>query len=115
MIDDKNKMDVGADGQIMNSLRASKAGRVTVRLLKTAPTNAQLSALYNFQSSSSTLWGQNAIIGVDTARGDLINTSQMSFVKQPDIVYAQDGNMNTWVFVGSIDNMLLGTGTPSAN
>jgi Protein of unknown function (DUF3277) len=115
MIDDKNKMDIGADGQIMNSLRASKAGRVTVRLLKTAPTNALLSALYNFQSASSTLWGQNVIIGVDTARGDLINTSQMSFVKQADIGYAQDGNMNSWVFVGSIDNMLLGTGTPSAN
>lgn len=115
MIDDKNKMDVGADGQIMHSLRASNAGRATVRLLKTAPTNALLSALYNFQRFSSGNWGQNSISGADTARGDLILCSQMSFVKQSDLTYAQDGNYNTWVFMGSIDNELLGTGTPNAN
>jgi predicted SPOUT superfamily RNA methylase MTH1 len=115
MIDDKNKMDVGSDGTIMHSLRASNAGRITVRLLKTAPTNALLSALYNFQRFSSGNWGQNVIIVADTARGDLVNSSQMAFVKQSDLTYAQDGNYNTWVFIGSIDNELLGTGTPSAN
>jgi hypothetical protein len=115
MIDDKNKMDVGADGSIMHSLRASNAGRVTVRLLKTAPTNALLSACYNFQRFSSGNWGQNSIVLADTARGDLVLASQMAFVKQSDLTYAQDGNYNTWVFMGSIDNELLGTGTPSAN
>ncbi len=115
MLDDKNKMDVGADGQIMHSLRASNAGRVTVRLLKTAPTNALLSALYNFQRFSSGNWGQNVIVVADTARGDLVNSSQMAFVKQSDLTYAQDGNYNTWAFIGSIDNELLGIGTPNAN
>ena len=115
MIDDKNKMDVGADGSIMHSLRASNAGRITVRLLKTAPTNSLLSGLYNFQRFSSGNWGQNSIVTTDTARGDLVLASQMAFVKQSDLTYAQDGNYNTWVFIGSIDNELLGTGTPSAN
>lgn len=115
MIDDKNKMDIGASGEIMHSLRASNAGRITVKLLKTSPTNALLSQLYNFQRASSILWGQNAINVADTARGDLINASQMAFVKQSDLGYGQDGNMNTWVFVGSIDNELLGIGTPNAN
>lgn len=115
MVDNKNKMDVGADGSIMHSLRASNAGRVTVRLLKTAPTNALLSGLYNFQRSSSVFWGQNAFSLADTARGDLVLASQMAFTKQPDLVYAQDGNYNTWEWEGSVDNELLGIGTPSAN
>lgn len=115
MIDDKNKMDVGADGAIMHSLRASNAGRITVKLLKISPTNYQLSLLYNFQRFSSILWGQNFINVADTARGDLVNASQMAFVKQSDLGYGQDGNMNTWVWIGSIDNELLGIGTPSAN
>ena len=115
MIDDKNKMDVGADGSIMHSLRASNAGRITARFLKTAPTNALLSALYNFQRFSSGNWGQNSIVTTDPARGDLVLASQMAFVKQSDLTYAQDGNYNTWAFIGSIDNELLGTGTPSAN
>lgn len=114
MIDDKNKMDIGADGQIMHSLRAANAGRITVRLLKTSVVNALLSQLYNFQRSSSILWGQNAINVADTARGDLISCSSMAFVKQSDLGYGQDGNMNTWVFVGNIDTELLGVGTPSA-
>lgn len=115
MIDDKNKMDVGADGAIMHSLRASNAGRITVRLLKTSPTNALLSALYNLQRASSSLWGQNVINVADTARGDLVNASTLAFVKQSDLGYGQDGNMNTWVWVGNIDNELLGIGTPNAN
>lgn len=115
MIDSKNRMDVGADGQIMHSLRAANAGRVTVRLLKTAPTNALLSSLYNFQRFSSILWGQNAFSLADTARGDLVVASQMAFVKQTDLTYAEDGDYNTWVWEGNIDNELLGIGTPSAN
>src|SRR5690348_11425020 len=59
--DDKDAMTIGADGIGMHSLRASKAGTVTVRLLKTSPQNAKLMAMYDLQTLSSTLHGQNVI------------------------------------------------------
>jgi Protein of unknown function (DUF3277) len=114
MIDDKDMMTTGADGSIMHSLRASNSGRIVVRLLKTSPVNAQLSALYNFQRTSSILWGQNVLVVSDVARGDVITGTQMAFVRQTPVVYSEDGDMNEWSFQGvTID--VLGTGVPSAN
>lgn len=50
---DKNTMVTGADGEGMHSLHADKSGTITVNLLKTSPTNAKLSVMYNAQSLSS--------------------------------------------------------------
>ena len=113
MDEDKGDTKVGADGQIMQSLRASKMGRITVRLLKTSPVNALLSQMYNLQSQSSALWGNNTLLVSDTVRGDVISASQVCFTKQPDLSYAKDGNTNEWVFRGAVDQ-LLGTGVPVA-
>lgn len=113
MAEEKDNMVLGAGGEIMHSLRAANAGRITVRLLKTSPVNAQLSALYNFQRGSSGNWGQNTFRVANVVSGDVIAGSEMAFVKQSDLVYAKDGNVNTWVFQGNV-NELLGTGTPVA-
>lgn len=114
MIEEKDLMTLGADGQIMHSLRASNAARITIRLLKTSPVNAMLSALYNFQRQSSIYWGQNTLLVSDLVRGDIISLSQVAFGKQPNITYAKDGGLNEWLFFGSVD-MLLGTGVPDVN
>lgn len=114
MIDDKDQMVVGADGSLMHSLRASNTGRITVRLLKTSPQNALLSALYNFQRASSAFWGQNVLVVSDVVRGDVMTGSQMAFTRQPAVVYSQDGNINEWSFQGNVIEF-LGTGVPSAN
>ncbi len=109
MVEDKGDTKVGADGQLMQSLRASKLGRITVRLLKTSPVNAQLSQMYNFQAGVSSLWGNNVIVVSDTSRGDLSSVTQCAFTRQPNLVYAKDGNTNEWVFQGNVD-MDLGDG-----
>lgn len=115
MIEDKDDMKVGADGSLMHSLRASRAARITVRLLKTSPQNAALSAMYNFQAASvGTLWGQNTINFSDTARGDVISGDTMAFARQAPITYAKDAGMNEWSFQGNV-NMLLGAGVPDVN
>lgn len=114
MVDDKDRMDVGADGAIMHSLRASNAGRITVRLLKTSPVNAQLSALYNFQRLSSATWGNNVLVVSDVVRGDVITGTQMSFTRQAPITWAEDANFNEWVFQGNVVDV-LGFGTPNVN
>lgn len=111
--EDKNTMLTGADGQTMHSLKATKSGRISVRLLKTSPVNAQLTALYNFQSGSSSTWGQNTMTVVDVARGDIYTCQNVAFKKHPDNVYGKEGNMLVWDFDVGVMDPLLGTGTPS--
>lgn len=113
MDEDKDTTTAGADGSIMHSLHAASVGVITVRLLKTSPTNAALNQLYQVQQASAALWGQNQVVINDTIRGDVLAGTQMAFVKHPDVVYAKDGNMLEWTFRGIV-NPLLGTGTPAA-
>jgi predicted SPOUT superfamily RNA methylase MTH1 len=114
MIEEKDLMTVGADGAIMHTLRASNAARISIRLLKTSPVNAQLSDLYNFQRQSPGNWGQNTLVVSDTVRGDLVSGSQIAFARQPQLTYAKDAGMNEWIFYGNV-NEALGTGSPSVN
>lgn len=114
MIEDKDAMVTGADGQIMHSLRAGNAARASVRLLKTSPVNAMLSAMYNFQRQSSVNWGQNTLVVSDTVRGDVQSFDTLAFGKQPGVTYSKDANMNEWTFYGNL-NQLLGTGVPDVN
>src|SRR5690349_2573098 len=108
MIEDKDKMDVGADGAVMHSLRASNAVRVTVRLLKTSPTNAKLSKSYEFQRQYAGNWGQNNIRIADTYRGDVNFLTDLAFTRRAGNVYAEDANMLEWVFQGQMPSAVLG-------
>lgn len=106
---DKNVMLIGADGNGMNTLRADKSGTVTVRLLKTAPANAQLMAMYNAQSLSSSLWGQNIITVSQTGVGDIHTARESAFKKVPTMNYKQDGDIVEWVFDAIKIDGILGT------
>lgn len=113
MVEEKGDTKTGSDGQIMQSLRAGNVGRITCTFLKTSPTNALLSQMYNTQKTLSSLWGNNVIRVSDTARGDVVLGTSMAFVKQPDVVYGKDGDMLAWIFVGNVDEQ-LGSGQPVA-
>lgn len=106
---DKNTMTIGADGEGMHSLNADKSGTVTVRLLKTSPQNAKLMALYDAQSLSSSLWGQNVITITNSASGDAIGCRSCAFKKVPDIKYAKAGDVLEWVFDAIKIDRILGT------
>lgn len=107
MVDDKDTMTIGADGTPMHSLHAGKGGTVTVRLLKTAPTNQQLSLLYDYQQLSSANWGQNIVTIRDSARGDVIVCQSCAFKRAPNLTYAKDGGTVEWAFnAGQIDTLL---------
>jgi len=95
---DRNTMTVGADGEGMHSLHADKSGTVTVRLLKTSPTNAKLSAAYNVQTQDSSLHGQNIITVSNPRVGDLATARQVAFKRKPDLTYAEDADIVEWVF-----------------
>lgn len=108
MAEAKNTMTVGADGEVMHSLHAGKAGTVTVTLLKTSPVNKKLSLAYNAQSQSSALWGNNVFVVRNSASGDLATIRSAAFQKQPDFANAKDGGTVAWVFDGGKVDELLG-------
>lgn len=108
--EDKNVMTIGADGQGQHSLIASNAAKITVRLLKTSPINAALMAMYDVQSTSSALWGQNVITVTDIARGDISIMQACAFNKKPTLTYAKEAGMNEWIFDCLNLNTILGIG-----
>mgnify|MGYP001400230651 CR=1 FL=1 len=115
MDEDKDTQTIGADGEVMHSLHAGRAGKITFRLLKTSPVNNLLSQLYNFQTLSSLTHGRNVIRLTDVARGDVVSGREAAFARQPRVNYSKDGDILEWVFnVGKLD-MLLGSGEPDAN
>ena len=107
MTEAKNTMTVGADGEVMHSLHAGKAGTATVTLLKTSPVNKKLSLAYNAQNQSSATWGNNVIVIRNTASGDISTARSCAFQKQPDFNNAKEGGTVAWVFdCGKIDQLL---------
>lgn len=105
--DAKNKMVIGVDGEVMNSMSAAKNGTIEVVLLKTSPVNKKLSLAYNAQSQSSALWGNNVIVIRNSVSGDITTARSVAFTKLPDHTNAQDAGTVTWKFdCGKIDQIL---------
>jgi hypothetical protein len=96
--EDINTMTVGADGSGMHSLSANKSGRITVRLLKTSPTNAKLMAMVNVQRTSGATHGQNTLTIRDTNLGDVAVGQQVAFKKIPNNSWAKNAGMLEWIF-----------------
>lgn len=107
MVDDKNKLDIGADGASQHSLHAGKAATLSVKLLKTSPTNALLEAMYNIQTNVAKLHGTNTVTITDITSGNVHVGRDVAFKKHPDLVYGKDGQMMDWTFdVGQSDHIL---------
>lgn len=109
-VEDKNQMTIGADGKGQHSLIASDAALITVRLLKTSPLNKALMLMYDLQSVSSALWGQNVMTIVDSGRNDLTIIQSCAFKKKPTLTYAKEGGIMEWTFDGISANSVLGAG-----
>ena len=102
-------MTIGADGTGMHTLHADKSGRVVIRYYKASPTNALLSAMYAFQTSSPAQHGQNTISIVDSVRGDVITCRQCAFQKAPSLTYGKEAGLVEWEFSAvAIDRTLGG-------
>ena len=110
MVSDKNTMVIGANGDGMHSLKASKASRITISLLKTATGNAMFNQLYRFQAQSSAYWGQNILVITNPISGDVVTATGGSFIKQSDIGYSGEGGLNVWAFDFIDTDEVLGNG-----
>jgi hypothetical protein len=103
----------GADGEWMHSLHVAKGGSIVLRYLKTSPTNAFLSSMFNFDSLSSANTGQNVISLSDPARGDNWIAQGCAFTKPADVNYGTEGGVIEWRFsCGQLDGV-YGIGQPA--
>ncbi len=107
-VEDKNVMTIGADGAGQHSLIASDARKVTLRFLKTSPINAALMTIYNAQSLSSALWGQNIFTVSNTGLGDVTIGQGAAFKKVPNLKYAKEAGFFEWEFDVIQGNSVLG-------
>jgi hypothetical protein len=105
--EETDSMMIGADGKIVHSLHAAKAGRVMIRLLKTSSVNSLLTAMYNLQRTSSLFHGNNIMVITNIATGDIYTCQQVAFARFPNNSYAKEANVIEWEFnVGQIDPTL---------
>lgn len=114
MVDEKSTMVIGAGGQGQHNLHAGKAAKITVRLLKTSPTNALLEEMYNLQTATPALHGQNTITIRDVYRGDVGTAQEVAFAKFPTVTYSKDGPVLEWMFNAITMDWTLGGGLPVA-
>lgn len=112
--EDINGMNIGADGSGMHTLKATRAGRITIRLLKSSPTNAQLNTMMEFQRTASTNHGQNTISLQNRNSGDTYTCQQCAFARVPNNAYGKDANTIEWTFDSINVTPLLGAGIPDA-
>jgi hypothetical protein len=111
-IDDKNIMTIGAGGSGIHSLRADDSAIITVRLLKSSPSNFILMGAYNFQKQSSLNWGKNTLTLRDVARGDFLVAQQVAFARVPDLEFGTEAQPVEWIFHAIKLLPILGVGTP---
>ena len=98
-VDDLTTMAIGADGQGVHSLHASKGARLRVRLLKTSPVNAALTTMCNFQRLSSSTFGRNVMVVTNIATGDTYSARQCAFARNPANTWGKDAQVIEWEFV----------------
>ena len=116
MTEDKSSMTIGSDGAVMHSLHAGKSATITVRLLKTSPSNSVLSTMYGLDTNvagnpqASANHGTNQISIRDLQRNDVINCQYCAFAKFADVTYAKEGGEMVWTFHAGQVDFVLGSG-----
>lgn len=95
---DKATMTIGADGSGMHNLLGDKSGKITVRLLKTSPTNKRLSILYNAETLSSNVYGQGVLTVTNSHTGETHTATGVGLARFPTSNNANEGGIQEWVF-----------------
>jgi hypothetical protein len=108
-VEETDTMHIGADGKVAHSLHASRAAKVIVRLLKTSPVNNLLQTMYNFQRTSSSLWGQSTLLISNLAFGDVYTCQGVAFTRLPRNNYSKEAGAIEWEFNVSQMDPNLGT------
>lgn len=106
----KNTMIIGANGDGMHSLKATRAVRITISLLKTGRGNALMNQMYETQAISSAYWGNNMLVVTNPVSGDVVTASGGAFDKHTDIGYSTEAGLNVWAMDFVNASIVLGNG-----
>ena len=96
---DRTAHDVAADGTVMVSKIKAKNGTVAISIQQTSPLNKWLLKLFNLLSADSTSpqnWAGIKIVTRSPNMGDLITATGVSFQKQADRAFKNQGEQVTW-------------------
>jgi hypothetical protein len=99
--EENDTMMIGGDGSVAHSQHASKAGKITVRLLKNSPMNAVLRQMYNFQKRSSVFHGKNTLVITNLANAQIYSCTGVAFARMPPDAFAKTANVIDWEFNAS--------------
>lgn len=110
--DERVSKQEGAAGDWMFTLRASKGGRVSIRVMKNGILNSYLSRLYNFDTTSSANVGKNTISVRNPVTGDSWTLIGVAFTKMPAATYGTEGPMLEWEGLVGIVDGVIGDGSP---
>ncbi|WP_066922885.1 phage protein [Methylobacterium sp. CCH5-D2] len=98
MTEDKSSMIIGAGGAGQHNLHGTRAGRVTIHLLKVSPVNAKLLQLYKLQTTNTAVYhGRNTLTLGNVASGDFYTCLRGAFVKLPKNSYSKSGPALDWM------------------
>lgn len=96
-----------ARGSLESLARFVRSNPGSEGFLNRSPKNKQLSLMYNAQSLSSALWGNNVLVIRNKVSGDIISCRSVAFQKQPDYNNPKVAGTVAWVFdCGKIDEIL---------
>lgn len=102
-----NKLTVGADGSVMNTLTQNRSGTCKIKLLYSSPQNQALMNAFNLQSLSSSAWGNNSITIRNSKNENLVICTNVAFTKVPNLSLGQDAGQMDWEFsCGRIDSVI---------
>ncbi len=65
--------------------------------------------MYDAQSLSAALWGQNTITVAQSASGDLHTCRSVAFAKKPKFHYGAEADVQEWEFNAGLIDGVLGT------
>jgi hypothetical protein len=101
MTNDRTKMDVAADGNVMTSKIYSSIGTVVIEIQQTSVLNQWLTNVYNsVDIMGDDNWAQFQIVINELYDNGIKTTaSAAAFQKLPDRKNAQNGDTVTWTFL----------------
>lgn len=103
-------MQIGAGGDGVHSLYNDRSGKVTIRLLKTSPTNEKLNAMKELQRVSASVYGINTLTIANKVSGDIITCEQVGFARDPANAYGKVAQAIEWEFNAIKITQGLGSG-----
>lgn len=102
MTADRAVHDVAADGSIMTSKIRARNGSHAIVIQQTSPLDQWLTKLFNYLETAATSeWASLSVTQRAPGLGNLITSTGVTIVKQPDRPFQAQGQQITWNLIAA--------------